>query len=246
MSLNLPNVTLVCVEDTNEDDVKLAGEIVSGIKKQINFYDIKLLSSFNLSSVTDRIEPINSLEEYSIFVLNELIKYTESEFVMIMQKDGYPLLPSSWSEEFLKYDYIGAPWTRALTSKGVSIPVPPFSQYHKLYAEGSVGNGGFSLRSRKLMEEVASRKYNCTPIHNYLENDEGWIFSEDEYICRYLRSDLESKGFKFAPVEIAQCFSVENDAWVGQFGFHGNRTLEINKAMGRLKFDSHLYEERSI
>ena len=45
--------------------------------------------------------------------------------------------PECWTDEFLKYDYIGAPWW---------------------YAENNVGNGGFSLRSANLIKFLQDHK----------------------------------------------------------------------------------------
>ena len=58
---------------------------------------------------------------------------------------------------------------------------------------------------------------------------------EDEYVCRTIGEELKSKGIKFAPVEIAHMFSVENAMWRGQFGFHGKSTYELNKNLGLFK-----------
>jgi hypothetical protein len=93
---------------------------------------------------------------------------------------------------FLQYDYIGAPWAKQ---------------------ERNVGNGGFSLRSTRLMklasEDISLARY----------------YPEDGIICREYRSHLESKGMRFAPDTIASKFSFEANhkyglAWNGQFGFH--------------------------
>jgi hypothetical protein len=49
--------------------------------------------------------------------------------------------PELWSNDFLEYDYIGAPWmysdTSYITDEGEHVPV---------------GNGGFCLRSKKFLE----------------------------------------------------------------------------------------------
>ena len=242
MKLDLPNVTLVCVEDTSEELVCVASEIISGLKGRINFHDVKLFSSLNTQGVTNKINPINDLKDYNIFILNELINYVESDFVMTIQVDGYPIRPENWSPLFLNYDYIGAPWSRTLKMENVSIPITPIPEQLLLRAGRSVGNGGFSLRSKRLLKEVASYNYECTPLDWDEFGVKGFEFNEDEYICRYLNKDLISKGFTFAPVEVAEAFSVENDLWVGQFGFHGHETIKFNKKVGNFTFNRHAYE----
>ena len=70
--LKLPNVTLICVEDTSEKDVFMASQIIKGIKNHIEFHDVKLLSSAIKHGVTHKIRPINSVDNYSFFILNDL------------------------------------------------------------------------------------------------------------------------------------------------------------------------------
>lgn len=240
--LKLPNVTLICVEDTSEKDVFMASQIIKGIKNHIEFHDVKLLSSQIKHGVTHKIRPINSTNNYSFFILNDLIDYIDSEFVMIMQTDGYPLNVNSWSDKFLEYDYIGAPWSRVISRNGqYSVPVRPNPKLMNLLVNGSVGNGGLCIRSKRLVERVANYNYDLSPV--YWEGlDVTDTATEDEYICKYKRRELESEGFTFAPVELAQFFSIENDAWTAQFGFHGKGTIKLNKRIGHFNFDYHAYE----
>jgi hypothetical protein len=121
-------------------------------------------------------------------MIKELYKYVESEYVLIIQHDGFILNPWVWSNEFLKFDYIGAIWGHG-------------DNY-------DVGNGGFSLRSRRLLQMLAFD--NC-------------IFEthpEDYVICRTYGEYLRKKGIVFAPTKIANRFSIEVHKWSNQFGFH--------------------------
>jgi Protein of unknown function (DUF5672) len=170
------------------------------------FDDVKLLSS--LESNDNRfvnIEPIRSIEEYNTFTLHEMHKYVTSTHALIIQYDGFILNPDAWADEYLEYDYIGAPWW---------------------YDHGyTVGNGGFSLRSKKLMEIIAtdmtlSQRVNEEP--------------EDAYICCTIRKELEGRGVRFAPIELAKKFAFESNdkdgvEWTDQFGFHGLRWTDISK-----------------
>lgn len=139
---------------------------------------------------------IRSKEEYSNLCINELYKHVSTSHLLIFQYDGYVNNWKAWDNTWLKYDYIGAPWW---------------------YNDGcDVGNGGFSLRSRRLMEIVATDPH-IIEFH-----------PEDHQICRTYRSYLESKyGIKFAPKEVAEKFSFEGfrqpDKFLSdQFGRHGN------------------------
>lgn len=128
-------------------------------------------------------------------MLCELGSYVGADFVLLVQWDGFIVNPHLWDKEFLKYDYIGAPWPR---------------QWPNRIAR--VGNGGFSLRSKKLLNQ------NVPATFDYKE-------PEDNILCLHNRIYLQKNGIKFAPVEVAARFALENDVEENQpknsFGFHG-------------------------
>jgi hypothetical protein len=73
-----------------------------------------------------------------------------------------------------------------------------------------VGSGGFSWRSKRLVEAVARLPY------------DGERMAEDEHICRELRPLLETGGIRFAPRAIAGHFATESvPAPWPTLGFHG-------------------------
>ena len=135
MKPNLSNITLVCVDCVNH------GEAVAAIRKsmeQCDFAAVKFITDkpFEFEGIeVVNIPTIGSKEEYSHFMIKELYKYFDTDFVLVIQADGYVLNGNSWLPEFLDYDYIGAPW---------------------LYSDGkNVGNGGFSLSSKILQLYLA-------------------------------------------------------------------------------------------
>jgi hypothetical protein len=172
----------------------MSAEAINISCEKIDFGDAILFSdkshNGNFSSV--EIPLIRSKNEYSQYVIQQLIKHIHTDFVLIVQWDGYVTNPSAWTDEFLEYDYIGARWP-----------------WHK---DGfTVGNGGFSLRSTKLMKEVLELQAGV----NYLVN-------EDELICKVHRPQLEKHGIKFASDVIADKFSYERNIPQSEtFGFHG-------------------------
>lgn len=231
--LNLKDVTLICIDDATP---KKASFIMEKTCEFISFADVKLFSSLDLPYVTNKIDPIINLEDYNIFVIKELYKHLNTEYCMFIQTDGYPLSSEAWTDEYYDYDYIGAPWTWVrFLHRNIICPTGQ-----------CVGNGGFSLRRTRLLEEVS--KYDYEPY--YLLNDEliadhsgnGKLIEEDTFICRIIDKELKAKGYKFAPCELASYFSVENKAYTGQFGFHGHETIKINQKMGIFKFKDHAYE----
>jgi ADP-heptose:LPS heptosyltransferase len=137
------------------------------------------------------ISPLRSKEEYSHFMIKELYKYFSTDYVLVIQADGYVLNGKSWLSEFLEYDYVGSPW---------------------LYSDGkNVGNGGFSLRSKKLQHALAS---------------DDFIFAsdpEDQAIGRLYRDYLQQKyDIKFPLEDLADRFAYELRTPIyDTFGFHG-------------------------
>ena len=59
------------------------------------------------------IPEIQSLEDYNKIVFFELPKHLKTSHALMIQYDGYVLSGDRFSENFLSYDYIGAPWPRS-------------------------------------------------------------------------------------------------------------------------------------
>jgi hypothetical protein len=149
-----------------------------------------------------KIEPIRSLTEYSAAVLNLLPEVVNEDHFLLIQWDGMPVRPALWDDDYLRYDYIGAPWEGQ----------PPG------YA---VGNGGFSLRSRRLLDAIHSLKIDLDPSDPTHQ-------AEDTLICRTHRDHLEKAGIKFAPPEVARRFSFETGVLdTAVFGFHSTQNLPL-------------------
>src|SRR5580765_1752701 len=112
MKRKLENVTLVCI------DCFYYGEAISAIKKtlaQIEFAEVLFLTDIEAYSKSFpfkivKIDKISSKQEYSQFVIKELDKYFDTEFVMIIQHDGWVLNGNAWDDKFLETDFIGSPW----------------------------------------------------------------------------------------------------------------------------------------
>ena len=191
--IDLSQITLVCVDCVH---YKSSIAAINKSIEKINFGKVLFF--------TDKIQPntkfdqqiipkITSKKAYSRFLMKNLVNYITTEFVLIIQWDGYVINPELWDNDFLHYDYIGAPWW---------------------YNDGyNVGNGGFSLRSKKLLL--------------VLQEKEGKYHPEDDCICRLYRKYLEViYDIKFADEKTAAKFSFEpnkvhNEFKNNSFGFHG-------------------------
>lgn len=136
---------------------------------------------------------------YSQFMVSALKNYIETDYCLVYQPDGAICNPHLWNDEFLEYDYIGAPWTHAT----------PVSHYckHKCL----VGNGGFSLRSKKFLEVSSKIGFS--------------IGAEDQFLlCKSLGFLLEN-GINIPECDFARYFSVEypidqDHSENNTFGFH--------------------------
>jgi len=168
----LDRVTLCLIDTVNY------GQAIISLTKSLNqiepartiFFTDADLPVFDDSVEIVKIPNIKSKQEYSHFVVKELWKYIETDFVLITQWDAVVLNGSAWRHEYYEYDLMAAPW---------------------LYEDGrNIGNGGGSLRSKRLMtilgtdpfieithpeDEILGRLY-----RSYLETKYGIKFPSEE------------------------------------------------------------------
>jgi len=144
------------------------------------------------------INPIG-MPEYSKLMLKHLWPLVKTEHILVVQYDGMAIDGTKWSDDFLNYDYIGAIWPWAWH--------PP---------DNRVGNGGFSLRSKKLLHLLNDNRI----VH---DNRFQHVDVEDVYIGIYYKNLLVSNGAVIADVDTAQRFSQESPpSRQNTFGFHGS------------------------
>jgi hypothetical protein len=222
--LSLPDVTLLTVTSVKIDETQAA---LLHCAEQINFGAVKMFCSA-LPTTPDprihyfRIPPINILG-YSCFMIENLNAYVDTGHCLIVQSDGFILDAAFWRDQFLDYDYIGAPWPERVAI------MPPNSGWLQL-GKNRVGNGGFSLRSKKFLEATSRIRYDTLSFP---------IMSEDMVICHHLYEDMLAAGIRFAPPELAARFSIESPQGLyGQsinsvFGFHGS--IWLNALPGKLR-----------
>jgi hypothetical protein len=150
--------------------------------------------------------------QYNDHVL-KLIEHTSNEYVLLIQDDGHIVNPNLWDDNFLKYDYIGAPWP--FEESWISLQSEQQRDYMKQnFQKNRVGNGGFSLRSRKFLE--FSSQYKSCDGHG-----------EDSFLCTRKYEDAIEYGIKFAPFELAIKFSYENPCI--EFGTSWNTSIVFDK-----------------
>jgi hypothetical protein len=169
-----------------------------------------------------RIAEMNYIE-YSWFMLFAVWKFIDTDFALTVQDDGWLLDSANWRDEYFDYDYIGAPVQFAR----VDAPDGPrwvnrFDWNALLGKPGHtvhpVLNGGFSLRSRRLLRLFADHpdiKVEI-PRPDFLDEDPlrlRWVNrapNEDVQLSAILRPKLEALGFRFAPVSLCVEFAAED------------------------------------
>jgi len=198
--LNLPDVTLVCVE-TREH--ALAAMAMKDCLSKADFGDVLLLTdkpekfweaidqkSVRVHRVPDWPEKIG----WSRSWWHDVPPLLRTRQTLNIQWDSWIWDASMWDDAFLQYDYIGAPWW---------------------YKDGkNVGNGGFSLVSARLKRFLRDRR-DRFPCDTSVD---------DDLLCRKYRMTLENFGFVWAPESVAHRFSFEcsrPSMTSRHFGFHG-------------------------
>jgi Flp pilus assembly protein TadD len=189
--LELPGVTLCCIDTANH---ALAARALRRSAVGIRFARSLFLTDRRVDEPdieVRTIAPLASRDDYSQFVLASLLDHVDTPHVLLVQWDGYALNPEAWRGDFLDCDYIGAKWFWA--------------------PEGQrVGNGGFSLRSHRLLEALRDPRIVLTE-------------AEDVTIGRTFRTLLEREhAIRFATESQADQFAFEAAYPIGlPFGFHG-------------------------
>lgn len=197
----MKDLTIVCIDTfSHELSKKSIQKTIQNIEpKQIIIFSDK---NFYSDANWVRIDKLTR-NDYSNFCIKELYNYITTDFVLLVQNDGMAIDSTKWTDEYFNFDYIGAPWPQSV-----------FVDF------SGVGNGGFSLRSKKLLYELQNDKVVYNGISNKIKY---WDTSGEDYvICVEYRNYLESKGINFASLEIADQFSHEFEPQrKPTFGFHG-------------------------
>lgn len=209
----LNNVTIVGVAGIK------AIETLKAIKysmREIEFNNAILITPEDIKDNDNKVqiikcEPLN-YEQYNHFIVYKLYEYINTTHCLIVQNDGYVVNPNMWKDTWLEYDYIGAPWP---------LPNDNFSFRDQDGIIQRVGNGGFTLRSKKLLSLAKELNLEWKDYHGF--------YHEDGFFCCHHKKNYELAGCKFAPIEIASEFSheimiPENYGNI-PFGFHGRNNF---------------------
>jgi len=205
--IDLSNVTLVSVASVRVDKTIKALKYSS---KDIIFGGIKLITHESVTEPGITVINVDKMdyEQYNKFIVFELYKHIDTDYALIIQDDGFVVNANEWKPEFLNYDYIGAPWP---------LPYDDFSYRDAFNNLIRVGNGGFSLRSKKILSLADKLKLEWKSYFGY--------YNEDGFFTCHNRHIYEQNGCVFAPLDVAKYFSHEiqipETEGIIPFGFHG-------------------------
>lgn len=209
--MKLNNVTIAAVAGTK------AIETLKAIKysmRELEFDRAILITPEDIQDDVVEIikcEPLN-YEQYNHFIVYRLHEYINTTHCLLVQNDGYVVNPDMWQDQWMQYDYIGALWP---------LPQDDFSFRDQDGNIQRMGNGGFTLRSKKLL---------CVANDLDLEWKQYYgFYHEDGFICCHNRKNYELAGCNFAPKEVAAEFSHETMVAENYgnipFGFHGRNNF---------------------
>lgn len=206
--LNLPTITLAAYTSVRLHQTIKALEYSCS---KINFAEVVLISDVDPGRLPKNISYSKSpkssnIDEWNYNIIYDFPNHIKTEFVILIHDNGFIVNPSSWRDEFLEYDYIGAPWP---------LPTDSFSYRDINNKIIRVGNS-VSLRSKKLLDVPINRGLEWKAFHGFT--------NEDGFICVNYRHEYEKAGCRFADIDIAKYFSHETELPETQniepFAFH--------------------------
>lgn len=191
----LPDVTLVCV-DVGAPRASLAALL--HCMRQADFGEVLLFTDPAQVPDAPREVGLRGLQlrdaaMRSEFMLEELAAHVFTSHALVIQHDAFIADAAQWHEDFLLYDYIGAPM-------------------QGLPAGRAVGHGAFSLRSRRLLaalrrtgvgEQGSDEELICLRHREHLEQVHDVRFAPVELARRFAQSQggppQASFGFQGLP-----------------------------------------------
>jgi Protein of unknown function (DUF5672) len=179
--MNINDVTLVTIETMYHGLAKRAMEETLKrlpIKNVVVFSDKDFLPGSKFVQIEH-----GDMFSYCQRLLKGMAEHIDTTHMIFQQWDAMAHRDDGWRDYFLLNDYIGAVW-----------PWRP--------SPDNVGNGGFSLRSRRLLDELQAPH-----LQMNIFGEHG--VQEDNYISLVWRKELESKGIVYAPSPVADQFSIE-------------------------------------
>lgn len=198
--LQLPQVTLVAMTSVN---IKETIQAMEYSMRGIEFGDAVLITHKKPFRLPKNIRyshtsELTDIDAFNYKMVYELGDHIHTDYAMIVHADGFIVHPEMWRDEFLKYDYIGAPWP--LPKEGDT------TTYRD--KDGNICRVGNSvgIRSKRLMDYP---KKADIPWEGEYAYGKMW-YHEDGFICCKIKHILEAEGMQIAPLEVAKYFGHEH------------------------------------
>lgn len=203
--MRLNDVTLLAIAGHNKW-ISPSKRVLRHCVDLCTFDEVKLFSPIKDSEFKTVEIPYFDASLYSKFCLEELHNHIETEYCILVQSDGFIINTDYWTDKFLDYDYIGAPWP---------------------HHNNVVGNGGFCLRSKKFLKATSKLSYKSS-----VEGCPYPVAPEDWFAILYHQKHMQKENIKYPKPELALQFSVEHSSMLKKFdpynletyksfGFHG-------------------------
>ncbi len=203
---SLPNVTLISYDNT--DDPTRTLRALRYCASLINFAAVicvcRGLSGVKGNDTADVECRFVSERGYPAAMVWEVAgvrDYINTDFALCIHPDGYILNAAAWNDDWLRYDFIGAPWP--LNSH-------PYHPGKSDYPNSRVGNTGFCIKSIAFLDQTSKLRKDFIQWSQY-PDQYGQQWGGDTFTSQHQRPMLESIGIKFAPVEVAARFSWESN-----------------------------------
>jgi len=193
---NLKDVTLLAISSNRAE-----GNI-EALKKCMSLMDfgaVKFLSHQKPDNLPNEITfeyctELKSIYDFDCYAFSELGKHIDTSHMLMVQDHAYILRPELWDDDWLQYDFIGAPWPE----RDAFISASTGEMVKKL----------LDLPKKLGLPVVEDRGYT---------NDDGLVNS-------YYRKIFLENGIKYPSVHVASRFAYENpipeNEGVLPFGFH--------------------------
>lgn len=197
--LQLPQVTLAAMTSVN---VKATIQAMEYSMRGIDFGDAVLITHKKPLGLPKSIryshtDKLKNIDDFNYKMVYELGDHIKTEYALIVHADGFVVNPQMWRDEFLDYDYIGAPWP--LPKEGDT------TTYRDIHGNiCRVGNSA-GIRSKRLMDFPKKAK---VPWEGEYAYGRMWFY-EDGFICCKIRHLLEAEGMRIAPLDVAKYYSHE-------------------------------------
>jgi hypothetical protein len=192
--INLSNITLIALTSVRIPQTIQALEYSC---RNIKFGDVKIASDIKPENLPTYIkheftEKSSNIDEWNYNIIYNLPKHVDTDYAILIHDNGFIVNPQSWRDDFLDYDYIGAPFP---------LPTDDIS-YRDIHGNIIRQGNSVSLRSKKLLDVANNINLEWKSFYGYT--------NEDGFICAHYRHKYIEQGCKFADIDIAKYFSHES------------------------------------